>query len=246
MLVLPAMGVAARHYQRFAEAARTRGFSVLTLDYRGQGESPLTISRGVRFGYTDLAAGEITEAITWVREQGSGPLLLVGHSLGGQLVTALESISPGTFDGLVLVAAGTPHWRAFTGRARLAPLLLPTAFVGMAAAQGCFDGRRFGFGRQSAQLIGEWARMARTGSWSPDPIELPHREFPLIALSFRGDRLAPASAVDALVARFPSATTTRTHLDEPAGHAGWLKQPDSAIEALSAWAAEAFTPERKR
>ncbi|WP_067983462.1 alpha/beta hydrolase family protein [Nocardia caishijiensis] len=244
-MVLPALGVNARHYQRFAETASAQGFSVVTLDYRGQGDSTLTISRTTRFGYADLATGDLTEAIACARERGDGPLLLVGHSLGGQLTAALESISPGEFDGLVLVAAGTPHWRAFTGCARLAPLILPTVFAATARLRGVFDGRRFGFGRQSAQLIGDWARMARTGWWSKTPANRSSRSFPLLAMSFGDDGLAPASAVDALVRLFPGARTTRTHFDDPAGHTGWTKQPDVVVEGLARWVTEALTPENR-
>ncbi|MEV0684901.1 alpha/beta fold hydrolase [Nocardia sp. NPDC050378] len=245
LLVLPALGVIARHYQRFAEAAQAQGFPVLTLDYRGQGDSDLVISRETRFGYADLVTGDLTEAITWARQQQTGPVVLVGHSLGGQLALALESMAPGEFDGLALVAAGTPHWRAFTGRARLVPLVLPTVFAGMARAQGVFEGRGFGFGRQSAQLIGDWARIARIGSWSKTPRVLPNRSFPLLAVSFGNDRLAPVSAVNALVRFFPCATTTRAHFGEPSGHVGWLKQPDVAVDALNQWASEIFSPEKK-
>ncbi|MEV0432392.1 alpha/beta fold hydrolase [Nocardia sp. NPDC050413] len=242
LVVLPAMGVAARHYQRFAETSQAQGFSVLNLDYRGQGDSTVRITRGVRFGYADVV-DDVTEAIDWAREQGSGPVLLVGHSLGGQLVTALESLSPGRFDGLVLAAAGTPHWRAFTGRDRLIPLILPPVFAATARVRGYFDDRRFGFGRQSTQLIEDWARMARTGSWSSSPIVLARRRFPLLALSFRDDHLAPATAVDALVALFPGATTTRTHLEAPTGHTGWLKRPDAVVDAVAQWVSKAFKPE---
>ncbi|MCA2207600.1 alpha/beta hydrolase family protein [Nocardia rosealba] len=245
LLVLPALGVVARHYQRFSEAAQAQGFHVLTLDYRGQGASDLVISRGTRFGYADLVAGDLTEAITWARGQGTGPLVLIGHSLGGQLAAALESMSPGEFDGLALVAAGTPHWRAFTGRARLVPLVLPTVFAGIAHAQGVFEGRRFGFGRQSAQLIEDWARMARTGSWSEKPVALPDRSIPLLAISFGSDQLAPTSAVDALVRFFPCATTTRAHFGEPSGHVGWLKQPDVVVDVLNRWVAEILAPEKR-
>ncbi|MGW5452434.1 alpha/beta hydrolase family protein [Nocardia sp. NPDC003979] len=245
LLVLPALGVIARHYQRFAETAQAQGFHVLTLDYRGQGESNLALSRGVRFGYADLVTGDVAEAIAWIRERETGPLLLVGHSLGGQLSVALESISPGEFDGLALVAAGTPHWRAFTGRARPVPLVLPTVFAAMARVQGVFDGRRFGFGLQSAQLIGDWARMARTGSWSKTPPEMPNRDFPLLAVSFGNDQLAPESAVDALLRQFPGATTTRDHFAEPSGHVGWLKRPEVVVEALTRWVAESFARERQ-
>ncbi|GGK36606.1 alpha/beta hydrolase family protein [Nocardia camponoti] len=235
LVVLPALGVDARYYQRFAEVAQAQGFHVLTLDYRGQGDSPLALSRATRFGYADLITGDLTEAIAWVRERETGPLILVGHSLGGQLTAGLESLTPGQFDGLVLVAAGTPHWRAFNGRARMVPLVLPTVFAGVARVQGVFDGRRFGFGRQSAKLIGDWARMTRTGWWSREPRLALNRDFPLLAISFDGDTLAPASSVDALARLFEGAAPTRVHFGEPAGHTAWLKRPDTVTEAIARW-----------
>jgi predicted alpha/beta hydrolase len=81
MVVAGATGVPQRFYRRMAEYMSQRGVSVLTLDYRGIGLSKPPTLKGFSADQmdwvSDLAAG--------VEHMGNGsvPLYVVGHSLGG-------------------------------------------------------------------------------------------------------------------------------------------------------------------
>jgi predicted alpha/beta hydrolase len=236
LVTWPALGVPGRAYGRFARAMSATGLAVVTADYRGQGDSDLRITRESRFGYPELAE-DLRDVAAAVRERAPGrPVHLVCHSLGGQLAAALEAGHPGSFDGLVLAAAGTPHWRAYPGRTRAIPLVGIQVQLASARRRGVLDSKRFG--RQSATLVADWARMARTGSWARGGHETAPRRFPLLAVSFDGDSLAPPGAVDALCRLFPGADVTRRHLPEPRGHAGWLREPQALVDAVHAWLPE--------
>lgn len=236
LVTWPALGVPAARYRRFAEAMRASGFTVVTGDYRGQGDSRLAITRASRFGYPHLAGEDMRGVVEEVRRRARGrPVFLVCHSLGGQLAAALEAGHPGSFDGLVLAAAGTPHWRTYPGWTRLIPILAPNVLAGVARVRGVLHPGRHGLGRQSATLVADWARMARTGSWAAGGHALPSREFPLLAVSFDGDSLAPPGAVDALYRLFPAATVTRRHLRQPPGHAAWLREPQPLADIVLTW-----------
>src|SRR5215831_2038510 len=102
-LLVPAMGVPAAYYDRFAGQLSAAGFCVTVPDLRGTGDSTPGISRESRFGYADL----VDDLGVVLTATGAEAPLLIGHSLGGHLA-ALHLALGGDGVGLVLVASGTP------------------------------------------------------------------------------------------------------------------------------------------
>ncbi len=230
IVVLPAMGVPAAKYERFAVAAQDKGLFVVPVDCPGQAGG---IDRSSTVGYHDLARaiGEVADEMR--RRRPGSPLYLVGHSLGGHVSAVLESTRPGAFDALVLAASGTNHWRRFPLAGMHTVLLFPTLFELKARLRGYFDGRSAGFGVQATRTISDWARMSRTGSWGPH--ERSARKFPVLAVSFVGDTYAPESATAALCEEFPRADVTKVRISERQGHVGWLRDPSFLIAEMTAW-----------
>ncbi|TDC21918.1 alpha/beta hydrolase [Streptomyces sp. 8K308] len=82
---------------------------VLVPDLPGHGRSPARLDRcSPRAAAADLAA--------WLRASGVGPVVAVGHSLGGQVVTALAVEHPGLVRSVVSVAAAYGGDAAEAGR----------------------------------------------------------------------------------------------------------------------------------
>lgn len=238
VVAFPAMGVPGPAYRRLAEALTGRGRTVVVGDYRGQGDSGLRITRATRFGYAALAE-DVRVVLQEVRRREPGrPVVLLCHSLAGQVAAALEADRPGAYDALVLAASGTPHWRAFPGRTKAVPLVGTTVAAALSRVTGVLHDNRLGFGRQSARLIEEWNRLALTGSFVRGGLSLPERALPVLALCFAGDTYAPASSTEELVGWFPGARVTRRHLADPAGHVGFLRQPAEVAAAVDEWLAE--------
>ncbi|MFB6345485.1 MAG: alpha/beta fold hydrolase, partial [bacterium] len=104
IVITSAMAVARSFYQPFARWFADRGFSVLTFDYRGIGNSAPEDLRGFQGTVADWALKDIQGAINWMKEfTPDGPLYVIAHSIGGQIMGLLgDNVE---IDGLVTVSA---------------------------------------------------------------------------------------------------------------------------------------------
>lgn len=82
IVVAGATGVQQRFYRRFAEHAALQGYSVLTLDYRGVGQSSPKSLKGFEMSYLDWGFCDLAAAVDFMSDE-SIPLFWVGHSFGG-------------------------------------------------------------------------------------------------------------------------------------------------------------------
>ncbi len=214
LLWLPALGVAARHYQPLAEALAMHGIATHLHEWRGNGSSSLRASHTTDWGYRELLALDLPASLTALPEDGT-PRLLGGHSLGGQLACCLAGQHPAAFAGMGLVASGTPYWRTFPApRGWLLPLVyrfLPW----LARRRGALPGHRLGFGGNEARrLIADWARVGLTNRYAAAGLErdleagMAHVRVPVQAVLLGRDWLAPG-----LDARTPGQAAARTRAD---------------------------------
>lgn len=104
-------------------------------------------------------------------------------------------------DGLILVAAGTAHWRAWAGQGALRAWLLVQAIRLAATVLPFYPGRRLGFGgNQPRALMRDWIRNATSGHYAlhRSPIDyeaaLQSVESALLAINLEGDAVAPLAA----------------------------------------------------
>lgn len=245
VVVLPAMGVPARLYGRLAAALGERGHTVATVALPGDEGTPRP-SRRHDAGYGDLVDGPVAAAVDAARAPAGEPVLLVGHSLGGQLALLYAARHPDAVAGVALPAAGTNHWRAFPRATGLRFLAITQAAGVLATVLGHWPGDRLGFGgRQPPRVIRDWARMGRSGRLGAvvrgrDDAALAALRVPVLSLTLEGDTFAPPSAAAALLASVPAAATTRVHLpaaafDGPVDHLRWLRDPAPVATAIHQW-----------
>ena len=247
ILILPALGVSARHYRALADALATCGFDIMRVDWRATGGSTLTVSPFTPdFGYTELLCADFPAWIGYAKQwRGDQPVVLFGHSLGAQLSAVYVGRHPDQAAGLVIVAAGTVHWRTWPDPWTL---LAQTQLVALvASALRYWPGRKLGFGgRQPRGLIRDWARSARTGRYP-----LPSGEDagatmgayrgPVLVIRISDDDYAPESAVADLVDRLSGAEQTRLVFApadfgaEQVGHFGWSKRSTPVVDAVARW-----------
>lgn len=242
---LPALGVPARHYEPFAQALADRGIAVVVHEWRGFGSSSVRASRDCDWGYRELLLVDIpaTRECATLRHAGL-PLVVGGHSLGGQLATCSLALDNAFAEELWLVASGAPYARAFPWRYRA---WLPMAYrllAGLARAFGALPGRRIGFGGQEARgVIGDWSRTALTGRYAaPGVGNLEHRlrtvDVPVRAVRFTRDWLAPEGSLAYLLGK-TGAGAAETHvLDATAlgtrpDHFAWMRVPQAVSVALT-------------
>lgn len=241
-LVLPAMGVRGSFYESFARAIGSLGMPAVTVDLRGQGESSERARHGASFGYREIVELDLPAAVSAVEARFPGrAVLLVGHSLGGQLAALAISLRRVRADGLVLIASGTAHWRAWPPRERARAALLVTGVSLASRVLPWYPGRRLGFGGdQPRRLMRDWSQNALRGRYALEPTRL-HAGTPVLSVEIDGDAVAPEGAASALLGRFDPASVVRRRLvsDRLGGawerHFAWAKEPTAVVEAIRAW-----------
>lgn len=90
LIVAGATGVQQRFYRRFAQHASARGFNVLTLDYRGIGDSAPATLKGFEMAYLDWGLRDLAAAVERMND-GRTPLYWIGHSFGGHALGLLPN-----------------------------------------------------------------------------------------------------------------------------------------------------------
>jgi predicted alpha/beta hydrolase len=253
VLIAPAMGVSAHHYDGLVAALRARGLHAGVADLRGVGSSSIRASRSIDFGYGVLAddLGPTSEALRAACPRTRGVVVL-GHSLGGQVAVLALALGAVDLAGVALVASGTPYANAFRGSAALAVRFLAAVTPPVAALVGYHPGPRFGFGgREARTLMREWSALARHGTfalraWSGprDPeASLRDVETPLLAITIDGDTFAPSASMDELLAKVPRCEVVRAYEGGGAApsrihHFSWVRRPDAVAARVARWIAD--------
>lgn len=258
LLFLPAMGVPVGFYEPFLrDLASACGGTVVPIELPGQGAHPLRASAGHDWGYREVVEELVPQALQRVGCEHPGrPVLLVGHSLGGQL--AVLASASARIDGLVLIAAGTAHWRTWPRAQRWRAALAVHAIRVVARILPWYPGARLGFGgNQARRFMRDWSFNAASGRYrlegstrsSEDLVHsLRQRVLPLLAISLHGDPVAPAGALDELLSHLPRARVRREVLpgvrsDAPwRRHFSWARRPAGVHLPIARWLDEALRP----
>jgi predicted alpha/beta hydrolase len=169
------------------------------------------------------------------------PVFLCGHSLGGQLAT-VASASAHRLAGIVLIAAGTAHWRRWPQGHRLRAAVMVHAISALAGLLPFYPGHKLGFGgRQSRRFMRDWSFNALTGRYRlegsarvPLAVQAGLRgmRLPVLALSIEGDAVAPTGALLELLSHVPAAQLQRFVLAGVTGHSPWKRHFSWARHAI--------------
>jgi len=244
LLWIPALGIAARHYESFAVALAAHGIAVGVHEWRGHGSSDRRASRRCDWGYRELLVFDLPRSLESLAAcVPDVPLLVGGHSLGGQLACLLAALTPLPLGGIALVASGAPYWRRFKPWVWFAYAFAPL----LARVAGRLPGRRIGFGGNEARgVISDWARSGRTGTYAAAGLAvdleaaLRRQHAPVHALRLCDDWLAPASSLAYLVDKMPDAPCDSGVVSAAdlggvqADHFAWMKQPAVVAQRLAA------------
>jgi predicted alpha/beta hydrolase len=253
ILCMPAMGVTARYYDPLGHSLRAHGLNAIVGELRGHGTSSVRASRRTNFGYREMVLRDWPALIDRAAQTFTqSPIVLLGHSLGGQLSAlhcALEAESrerPVRVRGLALVASCSVHYLGWRFPHSIGLLAGTQSASLVARALGFFPGHRIGFGgREARDVMIDWARQSRTGRYALDGRDmeplLARVEVPVLAVSVAGDEYAPPRAVDALCAKLERAPLERWHFDPRAmrlgsvDHFRWVKEPDPIAARVRDW-----------
>jgi len=241
VLVLPALGVAARFYDKLAGTLADSGLNVAVMEQRGQGDSALRPGRRHDWGFAEVLDNDLPALLAWAEARCPGaPLYLMGHSLGGHFAAITAGRFAGRISGLVLVATGSPWWKAFrdagtrpdANSVRRLIRLIPIAGL----LFGYFPGERIGFGGNEARgVMNDWRALAKHNRYRARGLAenldaaVAGYTGPVLAVRLADDGLAPAASVRAVTDKFRNAPLsqrliTAEQLGDRADHFRWVRQ----------------------
>ncbi len=231
-VIAGATAVPQRYYARFSQALAGAGFSTLTFDYRGVGESRGGSLRGSSATMSDWGARDLEAALVKARELAGGlPRFGICHSFGGQALGLAGSAA--RLDGVVTVGSQfgyIGHWPApqrwgFRAQMGLAVPALTAAFGYLPGWSGIGEDLPSGVARV-------WARWCLSPGYLLDHVPGAAERYlalrcPAKVVAIADDAYAPLAAVEAFRRRLSGAELVRV---EPAevglkrvGHFGFFR-----------------------
>ncbi len=250
MVILPALGIAAKFYARVARSLNAHGFDVVVMEQRGHGASPLRASRHNDFGFREWLIHDIPATLDWVWQNLSGNRrYLLGHSLGGHLGAMACGLYPDRVDGLVLSACASPWISAYPINLRIKLRILSGVVRYCAPILGYYPGSSVGFGgREARTLMHDWRHMVHhnryfaAGLDSDIDAAVNAYAGPVLSVRYAADSFAPEAATNAVTNKFSSAQLshmliTSDAYTRPADHYQWAREPDVISQAIASWVA---------
>lgn len=254
VLINSATAVRRGYYDGYARYLTDRGFTVLTYDYRGIGGSRPRRLSGFQASMRQWGEQDLAGVLDWVaghlRPQ---RLLVVGHSVGGQIAGLAENNH--RIHALVTVGSQNGWWRHWPVPARYKIALTWWVSIPLVTrVYGYLPGR---FGTKEdlpAGVAREWARWGRRRSHLLESDEqragFARLRGPLLAYSFTDDDYAPRPAVEALLDLYSEADIYHHHLAprdvgaEAVGHFGFFRDrfQDTLWQDSVAWLEQQATP----
>ncbi|MDH7795125.1 MULTISPECIES: alpha/beta fold hydrolase [unclassified Beijerinckia] len=258
VVINPATGVLARYYHPYASFLAGHGYDVLTYDYRGIGASRPDRLRGCGYRWRDWGQLDFDAAIRLAAEKRrAGPLLVVGHSVGGFLPGLAES-GP-LVDRLLTVGAQYAYWPDYARAQRLHLFLKwHVAMPVLTALVGYFPGKRLGWLEDlPAGVANEWSFKRRRTEWSY-PAEtradvlarFAAFRAPILAIAVTDDELGTVAAIQRTLAYYSGAGRQQVVLSpgdirvEAIGHFGLFhaRFADSFWPASLLWLRDGINP----
>lgn len=236
VLIAPATGVKQSYYRPFAEYLMATNLQVHTLDYGGIGESKRESLRQFDTSAQDWGRNDLEVAIQHCRrEHPELPLRIVAHSIGGQLLGLVPSITEA--ERIITIASQSGYWKHWSGRGRLLMwsywyLIFPTLIRIFGYLPARSVSRMEDLPKSMAL---EWRRWCQSPDYLFDHVPDAQQQYdritvPMFSYSVSDDDYAPESAVDALSAHYRQAQLERIRLrpsdfgESRVGHFGFFKR----------------------
>lgn len=236
LIIASATGVKQGYYQKFARFIAESGITVVTFDYCGIGRSLKTDISKLDNNAADWGKNDLECVVQYVNTHyPNSNKLLLGHSIGGQLVGLAKSSIQ--LDKLILVAAQSGYWKYWRGAGRLKMwfnwyLLFPTVL----RLFGYMNSKKIsGMENLPGQVAHQWSSWGKKPDYilSDPTIEKTFYtdiKVDLTAFSIDDDDYAPREAVDWMTQQYQNANKKSIHW-KPAdfrvskiGHFGLFKE----------------------
>jgi predicted alpha/beta hydrolase len=190
----------------------SRGWRVVTFDFRAHGDSGPRPRAGGAYGYDDLVTHDLPAVCSFARSRAKAkmPLVVVGHSLGGHVALVAQATGAIQADAVVGIAASpwVRELEPLRSRWMVKRAFLEAAVL-MARRFGRLPARAIGRGSDDEPLrcVNDFSRFARKGWTSADGRTdylacLGRVRVPVMGVVSQGDRLeCPPACGERLLAR---------------------------------------------
>ncbi len=219
-LLFPALGVVRKYYDSFCRFLQARGWTVVSIDYRGIGGSLHHPIRKAPGTLLDWATLDMDAAIGWATQNRKPEkLVVVGHSIGAQIMPLAPRQD--RVDAFVQIAAPTPFLEAWEGFQKLKLLFFWYFLIPVNTwLWGFLPMKAFGMGENIPRGIAyQWARWGRSNDYTDAEGtslrgELSNYRGPLLNISFTDDPFyAPLRSVKRLLELYANAQKEHRHID---------------------------------
>ncbi|MFO0663018.1 MAG: alpha/beta fold hydrolase [Polyangiaceae bacterium] len=232
VLIHGATAVPQRYYGKFGRYMASRGIRVMTYDYRGVGTSRPSSLRNFRAKMTDWVS-DARAAHAFLREHRPGPVAIVAHSFGGQMVGLLDEYREAK--GAVFVGSQLGYYRHFPMPSRMRIEFALRALIPATTAVLGYVPGKLGMGEDlPGGVARQWAK------WCLHPEYLLGHEpsaedrfraydVPSLFYSFTDDEFAPKRAVRAMLSKIGRAPLAHRSVKpsdfdgKPIGHFGFFR-----------------------
>ncbi len=222
-LMLPGIGVPQRVFRHLGAFLAEQDVHAFSLDYRGMGESSAGASSASLRVWAECDA---VGALRHAEQRWAKPVVLFGHSFGGQVLGLSDEFS--RLQACVLLASQFAPAKYWDGLARLKVASFWHAILPIAAR--IFETVPAWTGAGAALPRGvakEWARWGRSPDWYLTHVVDAKRRLatfqqPILAYAVSDDPIAPPRAVSALLNCFEAAHVVRRD----------VKPSDLAVDAI--------------
>ncbi len=246
IIIAPGIGLTHDYYHLFAGFFCKQGFSVITFDYRGTGNSaPKTLS-GCKANMHQWAAQDINAVLLFAKQHYSNQeLIYIGHCIGGEII----GLAPASqyISKLALVSSALSCARLWPWPSKLKIEGLKFLARMASGIFGYFPGKKLNvFGNLPHGVIYEWANWCDNSNGLFD--NFPDNNYrklnvPILAITFSDDWHCPPRAVKELLNRFDNSAITWYHMRpkeigmKKIGHIGFfrLKMRNTLWATLLQW-----------
>jgi predicted alpha/beta hydrolase len=242
VLIAPATAVPQGFYRRFALAMNARGYSALSLDYRGIGASRPTRLKGFAAGYRHWGEQDLSAAFNFAH--GHGDVYLAGHSFAGHGVGMLPRAGELKAAWICGSGAGYSGYMPVLERVKV-ELLWHLLAPASALWKGYAPMSWFGIGEDiPLGIYQDWKRWCAMPKYFFSDPALENTEFiarfnrltiPMAFVNASDDKWALPPSRDAFIEGYKSAKLSRVDIRaqdfgvREIGHMGYFRAPMAAL-----------------
>jgi predicted alpha/beta hydrolase len=247
IVVAGATGVPQGFYRRFAVHACEQGFTVLTLDYRGIGQSRPATLEGFEASFLDWGQLDLAAAVDAMSSE-AVPLFMVGHSFGGHAFGLLPNHDRVSGFYVFGTGAGWHGWMPWPERWRVW-LLWNVVLPPLVHWQGYLPWKKIGMGENlPLPVYRQWRHWCKFPHYffdDPAMAGISDRyalvNTPIVAANALDDLWATPSSRDAFVSAYRNAPLQKRDIDPHGGlgkigHMGYFRQQAAPLwDELLSW-----------